>query len=95
MHRHGISFHLNADDIKINLPVRCQKLEVKSMKSKYFLLKLNSNKTEILLIGPTAQDKTNSASFVPLLDHIKPVARTLGVRLTVMSSFEQHTTKLV
>lgn len=105
MQRHGVSFYFNADDTKINLPVGSTDpgmlsslngclCGVKSWESKYLLL-LNSNKTEILVIGPTAQDKTNSASSGPLLDHIKPAEGNLGVWLTVMSSFEQHTTKLV
>ncbi len=105
IHRHGISFHCYADDTQLYLPVKPTDLsmlsslqdclsDIKNWMSLNFL-QLNPNKTEILVIG--SQHITNQIlpSTGYLSQHIKPVARNLGVLFDSNLCFEQHIIKLV
>ncbi len=105
IHRHGVSFYFNADDTQIYLfvnPTDIRNLsslnnwlhDIKDWMSNNFL-EPNSDKNEILVIGPqqVAKQILPSAGF--LGNNFKPVARNLGIWFDNNISLETHTTKLV
>lgn len=105
--RHGLQFHCYADDIQIyfttssdrpSLPdslTACIR-DIKHWMSLNFL-KLNDNKTEILVIGSAASVKRMDQSFYIDGFHIKPssLTRNLGVLFDSTLSFGSHISSLV
>uniref|UniRef100_A0A4W5LB64 Reverse transcriptase domain-containing protein n=1 Tax=Hucho hucho TaxID=62062 RepID=A0A4W5LB64_9TELE len=105
--RHGLQFHCYADDIQIYLTTSSDRLslpdsltecirDIKKWMSLNFL-KLNDNKTEILLIGSTASAKRIDQSFDVDGIHVKPssLIRNLGVLFDSTLSFGSHISSLV
>ena len=103
--KHGVSFHFYADDTQIYLPLRpsdpnrltslndCLS-DVKNWMSNNFL-QLNSNKTEVLVIGTQHMANQILPFLGPLQDRVKPVAKNLGIWFDSNLNFEKHITKLV
>ena len=103
--KHGVSFHFYADDTQIYLPLRpsdpsrlsslndCLS-DVKNWMSNNFL-QLNSNKTEILVIGSQHMANQILPFLGPLQDRVKPVAKNLGIWFDGNLNFEHHVRKLV
>ena len=87
--KHGITFHCFADDVQVYLPVKATSKEsfhtvfncmadIKTWMDLNFL-KLNENKTEIILFGHPDLVQVLASSLGPLAPYISSQARNLGV----------------
>ncbi len=105
--KHGLQFHCYADDIQIDLTTSSDRSslpdsltacirDIKHWLSLNFL-KLNNNKTEILMIGSATSVKKMDLSFEIDGVHIKPSlsVRNLGVLFDSSLSFASHISSVV
>uniref|UniRef100_A0A8C6LQF4 Reverse transcriptase domain-containing protein n=1 Tax=Nothobranchius furzeri TaxID=105023 RepID=A0A8C6LQF4_NOTFU len=103
--KHGLSFHLYADDCQIYSPL-CQEKghsiqsfvscvnEVKSwLMSNY--LHLNEGKTELIVFHPNSRNVDRYADLGPLSPYSKPVVTSLGVKLDVGLKFDAHINSVI
>uniref|UniRef100_A0A3B3HT18 Reverse transcriptase domain-containing protein n=1 Tax=Oryzias latipes TaxID=8090 RepID=A0A3B3HT18_ORYLA len=99
LRKHGISFHLYADDSQIYIPLKQEEAysahqllecldDIKTWMSCNFL-HLNQEKTEVLLFGPSDVSKAHVDLGV-LNDHLKQTATSLGVKLDSNLTFNAH-----
>ncbi|XP_054605029.1 uncharacterized protein [Nothobranchius furzeri] len=103
--KHGLSFHLYADDCQIYSPL-CQEKghsiqsfvscvnEVRSwLMSNY--LHLNEGKTELIVFHPNSRNVDRYADLGPLSPYSKPVVISLGVKLDVGLKFDAHINSVI
>lgn len=87
--KHGVSFHLYADDTQIYLPLKKENgldispllnclADIKDWMALNFL-KFNENKTEIMLFGSDGKQGTTNSILGPLAEYSKPEVKNLGV----------------
>ena len=99
--RHNIAFHSYADDTQLYLsfkPSDTNKLaslqsclkDLTGLWMSQNFLKLNSDKTEVLIIGPEHISNQVQPLLGPLTPNVKPATKNLGVILDSNLSLEHH-----
>lgn len=58
-------------------------------------LKLNSDKTGIIVIGPETLRPNNQSFHGPLSVHIRPIVFNLEMCSLILRSFEKHANKVI
>uniref|UniRef100_A0A3B3I0M8 Reverse transcriptase domain-containing protein n=1 Tax=Oryzias latipes TaxID=8090 RepID=A0A3B3I0M8_ORYLA len=100
LRKHGISFHLYADDSQIYLPLKKKKdLSMKQLLSclqdvKDWLalsfLSFNENKTEVLFFGPSDFSEPSQVDLGPLTNFLKTNVSNLGFKLDSHFKLDQQ-----
>ncbi len=105
LRRHGVSFHFYADDTQIYLPInrkdpsaltfllKCLE-EVKLWLAQNFL-KLNENKTEVIVFGPSDNSQTTCIDLGSLSVFSSSRVRNLCVLLDESLHFDKHISSVI
>ena len=91
LRKHGISFHLYADDAQIYVPLKkrdCQTTlpllpcleEIKAWLALNFLC-FNEKKTEVMIFGPSGLCESPPFDLGPLTHYVRPVVCNLGFKI--------------
>lgn len=97
--RHGMSYHFYADDCQIYMPISKENhcpltpllnclCDVKAWLSQNFL-KLNEEKTEVMVFGPVPSD------LGPLKEYVRPKVTSLGVTIDSDFNFDKQVNGVV
>ena len=96
--KHGIAFHCYADDTQIYLPLK--NVNSTSLRSLFLcledvkawvalnFLKLNEDKTDVMIFGRSTADSVTSLGS--LAQYVKPVITNLGVKMDAGLKMEAH-----
>lgn len=105
LQKYNINYHCYADDLQLYLPIKLetdsslQPLlscfdEIRIWMANNFL-QLNTDKTEVLLLGPIALTPTLISRLGPLGDNLQPHVKNLGLYFDPLLQFEKHVNMVV